>query len=220
MKTFCILFQLAFKMLGIQKTHLTPAYPLFVLTKEIFAQAYFHRRALDRLEAARLILFVFRGTVVTTELVVLSLFMSGWPWKKDSNSLNGSFWEGIKRYCLCDTNTTRKKTNFILPSYKSNSDELRFFCCLGFFFVCFWFFLVFFQKCFGKFPQSMERQKCYSRHKPWKRSYIALSKIDKLLFKTQWIPSESLKISLRIILKQCNRIFTWWKPPNETNYAN
>lgn len=60
--------------------------------------------------------------------------------KKDSNSLNGSFWEGIKRYCLCDTNTTRKKTNFILPSYKSNSDELRFFCCLGFFFVCFWFF--------------------------------------------------------------------------------
>lgn len=66
-------------MLGIQKTHLTPAYPLFVLTKEIFAQAHFHRRALDRLEAARLILFVFRGTVVTTELVVLSLFMSRWP---------------------------------------------------------------------------------------------------------------------------------------------
>lgn len=33
--------------------------------------------------------------------------------------------------------------------------------------------IFFFQKCFSKFPQPIEKQKCYLKHKSWKRFYVA-----------------------------------------------
>lgn len=74
------LFQLVFKVLQIQKTHLMPAYTLFVLTKDLH-QIIFNKRSLEKLKAVCLIPFIFRETAITTEDVVLPILKSGCSWK-------------------------------------------------------------------------------------------------------------------------------------------
>lgn len=53
-----------------------PAYPPFVLTKDLL-QIIFNKRALEKLKAMCLILFVFREKAVTTEDVLLSVLRAG-----------------------------------------------------------------------------------------------------------------------------------------------